>query len=153
MQCRTWEKILKSHFDLRSIGLYKCLWSTKNFYIFYFTNLGVEYFKVNMHFPSWSSGFRCELGFNFFFFIYCLLFIDGGQCVLIISIFLDWFCSYVAAGLVYQGIKCSMKSYRLSELSRTEVESLKARPRIDFSSIFSTVGLCLFLKLWIKDLQ
>ncbi|KAI3902833.1 hypothetical protein MKW92_048225, partial [Papaver armeniacum] len=32
-----------------------------------------------------------------------------------------------------------MKSYRLSELSKTEVDSLKARPRIDFSSIFSTV--------------
>ncbi|KDP34920.1 hypothetical protein JCGZ_09208 [Jatropha curcas] len=32
-----------------------------------------------------------------------------------------------------------MKSYQLSELSRTEVESLKARPRIDFFSIFSIV--------------
>ncbi|KAK9997406.1 hypothetical protein SO802_022092 [Lithocarpus litseifolius] len=32
-----------------------------------------------------------------------------------------------------------MKLYRLSELTQTEVESLKARPRIDFSSIFSTV--------------
>ncbi|XP_042502578.1 histidinol dehydrogenase, chloroplastic isoform X2 [Macadamia integrifolia] len=32
-----------------------------------------------------------------------------------------------------------MKSYKLSELSRTEVDSLKARPRIDFSKIFSTV--------------
>ncbi|KAF9673160.1 hypothetical protein SADUNF_Sadunf11G0119700 [Salix dunnii] len=34
---------------------------------------------------------------------------------------------------------CAMKSYRLSELSNAEVESLKARPRIDFSSIFGTV--------------
>ncbi|KAG8390045.1 hypothetical protein BUALT_Bualt01G0042400 [Buddleja alternifolia] len=34
---------------------------------------------------------------------------------------------------------CSMKSYKLSDLSRTEVDSLKARPRIDFSSIFSVV--------------
>ncbi|KAI3921548.1 hypothetical protein MKW98_013482 [Papaver atlanticum] len=32
-----------------------------------------------------------------------------------------------------------MKSYKLSELSKTLVDCLKARPRIDFSSIFSTV--------------
>lgn len=32
-----------------------------------------------------------------------------------------------------------MKSYRLSKLSHAEVDSLKARPRIDFSSIFSLV--------------
>jgi hypothetical protein len=32
-----------------------------------------------------------------------------------------------------------MKSYRLSELSDAEVAGLKARPRIDFSSIFGTV--------------
>jgi histidinol dehydrogenase len=32
-----------------------------------------------------------------------------------------------------------MKSYKLSELSKVEVDNLKARPRIDFSSIFSTV--------------
>lgn len=36
---------------------------------------------------------------------------------------------------------CSMKSYKLSDLSRPEVESLKSRPRIDFSSIFSVVRL------------
>ncbi|KAJ7969135.1 Histidinol dehydrogenase, chloroplastic [Quillaja saponaria] len=36
-------------------------------------------------------------------------------------------------------IRCSMKSYRLSELTQAEVVNLKARPRIDFSSIFSTV--------------
>ncbi|TVU02281.1 hypothetical protein EJB05_52236 [Eragrostis curvula] len=35
---------------------------------------------------------------------------------------------------------CAMKSYRLSELSYAEVTGLKARPRIDFSSIFSTVN-------------
>ncbi|KAJ4980450.1 hypothetical protein NE237_031287 [Protea cynaroides] len=35
-------------------------------------------------------------------------------------------------------IKC-MKAYRLSELSRTEVDSLKARPHIDFSKIFNVV--------------
>ena len=35
-----------------------------------------------------------------------------------------------------------MKSYKLSELSPFEVESLKARPRIDFSSIFTIVSLC-----------
>jgi hypothetical protein len=33
----------------------------------------------------------------------------------------------------------AMKSYRLSELSDAEVGGLKARPRIDFSSIFGTV--------------
>nr|CAD1819608.1 unnamed protein product [Ananas comosus var. bracteatus] len=37
------------------------------------------------------------------------------------------------------GIRSSMKSYRLSELSDAEVDGLKARPRVDFSSIFSTV--------------
>ncbi|KAJ0016712.1 hypothetical protein Pint_11277 [Pistacia integerrima] len=36
-------------------------------------------------------------------------------------------------------IRCSMKSYRLSELTNAEVQNLKARPRIDFLSIFSTV--------------
>ncbi|XP_043698736.1 histidinol dehydrogenase, chloroplastic [Telopea speciosissima] len=36
-------------------------------------------------------------------------------------------------------IKCAMKSYKLSELTRTEVDNLKARPRIDFSKIFRTV--------------
>ncbi|KAI5606120.1 hypothetical protein POPTR_001G465300v4 [Populus trichocarpa] len=35
---------------------------------------------------------------------------------------------------------CAMKSYRLSELNNSEVESLKARPRIDFSSIFGIVN-------------
>ncbi|GMP40979.1 hypothetical protein CsSME_00011241 [Camellia sinensis var. sinensis] len=33
-----------------------------------------------------------------------------------------------------------MKSYRLSELTQAEVDSLKARPRIDFSSIFNLVN-------------
>ncbi|GKV51581.1 hypothetical protein SLEP1_g58220 [Rubroshorea leprosula] len=33
-----------------------------------------------------------------------------------------------------------MKSYKLSELSRAEVESPKARPRIDFSSTFGMVN-------------
>ncbi|XP_030498880.1 histidinol dehydrogenase, chloroplastic isoform X2 [Cannabis sativa] len=33
-----------------------------------------------------------------------------------------------------------MKSYKLSELSLSELENLKARPRIDFSSIFTTVN-------------
>lgn len=33
-----------------------------------------------------------------------------------------------------------MKSYRLSELSQPELDGLKARPRIDFSSIFSVVS-------------
>jgi len=39
---------------------------------------------------------------------------------------------------------CSMKSYRLSELSSSQVDSLKSRPRIDFSSIFATVTFKLF---------
>ncbi|RLN42552.1 histidinol dehydrogenase, chloroplastic isoform X1 [Panicum miliaceum] len=34
----------------------------------------------------------------------------------------------------------AMKSFRLSELSDAEVSGLKARPRIDFSSIFGTVN-------------
>ncbi|KAK4254751.1 hypothetical protein QN277_010086 [Acacia crassicarpa] len=33
-----------------------------------------------------------------------------------------------------------MKSYKLLELTQAEIESLKARPRIDFSSIFSVVN-------------
>ncbi|MED6210762.1 hypothetical protein PIB30_067148 [Stylosanthes scabra] len=33
-----------------------------------------------------------------------------------------------------------MKSYRLSELSDSELQSLKARPRIDFSSVFAEVN-------------
>ncbi|KAF0900598.1 hypothetical protein E2562_033120 [Oryza meyeriana var. granulata] len=38
-------------------------------------------------------------------------------------------------------ISCAaMKSYRLSELSVAEVSGLKARPRIDFSSIFGMVN-------------
>ncbi|KAG0496267.1 hypothetical protein HPP92_000958 [Vanilla planifolia] len=36
-------------------------------------------------------------------------------------------------------IRCAMKSYRLSDLNDTEVHKLKARPRIDFTSIFSVV--------------
>ncbi|XP_044507649.1 histidinol dehydrogenase, chloroplastic-like isoform X1 [Mangifera indica] len=43
------------------------------------------------------------------------------------------------SGLNCARIRCSMKSYRLSELTNAEVENLKARPRIDFLSIFSTV--------------
>lgn len=45
----------------------------------------------------------------------------------------------LAAGSKCNAIKCSMKSYKLSELTPIEVDSLKARPRIDFSSIFTTV--------------
>ncbi|KAF3502497.1 hypothetical protein F2Q69_00040131 [Brassica cretica] len=37
-------------------------------------------------------------------------------------------------------VRCAMKSYRLSELSFSQVENLKSRPRIDFSSIFTTVN-------------
>ncbi|KAL8162428.1 hypothetical protein V2J09_013917 [Rumex salicifolius] len=38
-----------------------------------------------------------------------------------------------------KAVKCSMKSYKLSELPLSEVDNLKARPRIDFSSIFKVV--------------
>ncbi|KAI4331309.1 hypothetical protein MLD38_029504 [Melastoma candidum] len=38
------------------------------------------------------------------------------------------------------GVSCAMKSYKLSELAQTEVNGLKARPRIDFSSIFGVVN-------------
>ncbi|KAL3623281.1 Histidinol dehydrogenase, chloroplastic [Castilleja foliolosa] len=40
---------------------------------------------------------------------------------------------------VHCASNCSMKSYKLSDLSRTQVDSLKARPRIDFRSIFDVV--------------
>lgn len=48
--------------------------------------------------------------------------------------------NYIPAGSTnYPSVRCSMKSYRLSELTQVEVNNLKARPRIDFSSIFDTV--------------
>ncbi|KAG4946139.1 hypothetical protein JHK87_042146 [Glycine soja] len=37
-------------------------------------------------------------------------------------------------------IRCSINSYRLSNLTPSELQSLKSRPRIDFSSIFSVVN-------------
>ncbi|XP_059652855.1 histidinol dehydrogenase, chloroplastic-like isoform X2 [Cornus florida] len=43
------------------------------------------------------------------------------------------------SGSLHNAIRCSMKSYRLSELTQAEVHNLKARPRIDFSSIFNIV--------------
>ncbi|XP_057476106.1 histidinol dehydrogenase, chloroplastic-like isoform X2 [Actinidia eriantha] len=48
--------------------------------------------------------------------------------------------SYLRAGATYNATRCSMKSYRLSELTQAEVNNLKARPRINFSSIFSLVN-------------
>ncbi|KAI8546070.1 hypothetical protein RHMOL_Rhmol07G0087600 [Rhododendron molle] len=48
--------------------------------------------------------------------------------------------SYLRAGSSHTAIKCSMKSYKLSELTQAQVNSLKARPRIDFSSIFNLVN-------------
>ncbi|KAJ8758766.1 hypothetical protein K2173_000487 [Erythroxylum novogranatense] len=48
--------------------------------------------------------------------------------------------SYRSVGFTLNTVSCAMKSYRLSELTHTEVESLKSRPRIDFTSIFSTVN-------------
>ncbi|XP_076911744.1 histidinol dehydrogenase, chloroplastic-like [Bidens hawaiensis] len=43
------------------------------------------------------------------------------------------------SGPLSKTVTCAMKSYKLSDLSQKEVEDLKARPRINFSSIFSTV--------------
>lgn len=48
-------------------------------------------------------------------------------------------------GLKGRIVRSAMKSYKLSELTHTEVDSLKARPRIDFSSIFSVVSLIMKL--------
>ncbi|KAG9154384.1 hypothetical protein Leryth_000817 [Lithospermum erythrorhizon] len=47
--------------------------------------------------------------------------------------------SDLTRGPVSKAVNCSMKSYKLSELSTNEVNNLKARPRIDFTSIFNTV--------------
>ncbi|XP_058082752.1 histidinol dehydrogenase, chloroplastic isoform X2 [Magnolia sinica] len=47
---------------------------------------------------------------------------------------------HLSSGSKRNPIRCSMKSYRLSELSLVEVDGLRARPRIDFSSIFSVVN-------------
>ncbi|KAF6155485.1 hypothetical protein GIB67_010626 [Kingdonia uniflora] len=46
---------------------------------------------------------------------------------------------FSSSGLKSSVVRCAMKSYRLSELTKVEVDGLKARPRIDFSSIFSIV--------------
>ncbi|XP_071936742.1 histidinol dehydrogenase, chloroplastic-like isoform X3 [Coffea arabica] len=43
------------------------------------------------------------------------------------------------SGSFFHTVKCSMRSYRLSDLNQSEVDNLKARPRIDFSSIFSVL--------------
>ncbi|XP_064981252.1 histidinol dehydrogenase, chloroplastic-like isoform X4 [Musa acuminata AAA Group] len=47
---------------------------------------------------------------------------------------------YLPRGLKGRIVRSAMKSYKLSELTHTEVDSLKARPPIDFSSIFSVVN-------------
>lgn len=44
-----------------------------------------------------------------------------------------------------------MKSYRLSELTSSQVDSLKSRPRIDFSSIFATVTSKLFVFFFVDN--
>ncbi|CAN0870197.1 Histidinol dehydrogenase, chloroplastic [Linum grandiflorum] len=48
--------------------------------------------------------------------------------------------SVQSKGFAFSRVKCAMKSYRLSDLSRVEVNGLKARPRIDFTSIFTVVN-------------
>ncbi|KAM7507445.1 hypothetical protein LguiA_017898 [Lonicera macranthoides] len=52
---------------------------------------------------------------------------------------LDRSCCQPRVSLRNRAIRCSMKSYKLSELTKDEVDNLKARPRIDFSSIFNIV--------------
>lgn len=47
-------------------------------------------------------------------------------------------------------IKCAMKSYKLSELKSAEIDGLKARPRIDFTSIFNVVS---FNKFFVKKVN
>ncbi|CAH9088104.1 unnamed protein product [Cuscuta europaea] len=47
--------------------------------------------------------------------------------------------SHMQAGSFCKIIWSAMKSYRLSELSQSEADRLKTRPRIDFSSIFNLV--------------
>lgn len=47
--------------------------------------------------------------------------------------------SFLSAGSMSNSVKCAMKSYKLSELTVSEVDKLKARPRIDFTSIFGVV--------------
>ncbi|KAL9229072.1 hypothetical protein vseg_004586 [Gypsophila vaccaria] len=44
-----------------------------------------------------------------------------------------------SSGRMSKSVNCAMKSYKLSELSLSEVDNLKSRPRIDFSSIFGVV--------------
>ncbi|KAJ8445186.1 hypothetical protein Cgig2_029558 [Carnegiea gigantea] len=46
---------------------------------------------------------------------------------------------FLSSGSMSNTVKCAMKSYKLSELTVSEVDRLRARPRIDFSSIFSVV--------------
>ncbi|KAL2893577.1 Histidinol dehydrogenase chloroplastic [Bienertia sinuspersici] len=45
----------------------------------------------------------------------------------------------LSSGSMSNRVNCALKSYKLSELSVLEVDNLKARPRIDFSSIFGVV--------------
>lgn len=51
----------------------------------------------------------------------------------------------IDAGSFCKIIRSAMKSYRLSELSQSEVDKLKTRPRIDFSSIFNMVSILFVL--------
>uniref|UniRef100_A0A7C9E7Q1 Histidinol dehydrogenase, chloroplastic n=1 Tax=Opuntia streptacantha TaxID=393608 RepID=A0A7C9E7Q1_OPUST len=46
---------------------------------------------------------------------------------------------FVSSGSISNTVKCAMKSYKLSELTVSEVDKLTARPHIDFSSIFTAV--------------
>lgn len=90
-----------------------------------------------------------------------LLFFLLGSCFKL-SVFLEIYCCvnvsccfwWLLTGLIRTSVRCSMKSYKLSELTTSEVDSLKARPRIDFSSIFGTVSQQCFLnKFFISSLK
>lgn len=48
-------------------------------------------------------------------------------------------------------VRCSINSYRLSKLTPSELQSLKSRPRIDFSSIFGVVSNGLFSFPFLSD--
>lgn len=106
------------------------------------------------------------LGFMFFFLLFLSIYNDNVDERLIIRLVhnmnstLIFFCFRVilTCTCIYSALKggiisSSMKSYRLSELGQAEVNSLKARPRIDFSSIFGVVSFSLFYwYLWLIPL-
>lgn len=53
---------------------------------------------------------------------------------------------HVAAATEEVANSVGIKVHRLSELNADQVQELRARPRIDFSSIFETVGTLQFVQ-------